>query len=118
MFKLIKKEEVSWPVVVNIPVDGGAVRKHSFEARFKLLDTAQAKAAMEEHPAAGDDEAPEADFLHQVLTGWDKVSDESGAPLPFNAENKATLLRITYVRTALFDAYFQASTGNAAARKN
>lgn len=115
MFKLVAVRTVNWPVVVNIPLDGGKTRPERFAAQYTLLSQDEQAEVLEQ---LSKDDAPD-DLLERVLCGWDEsVKDESGAPLPFTAQNKAAMLAIPYVRVALLRAYVQASTGNAAARKN
>jgi len=109
MFKLAEVKQVEWPVTVAIPKDGGATTKATMSATFKVL-------AIEEQDALNE---ARADILAEVLIGWRGVNDEAGEQeIPFNEENKKKLLRISYVRAALWNAWNELQLGRAAARKN
>ncbi len=59
------------------------------------------------------------DLPDRVLVGWKRVKDESGTnDEPFTPENRAKMLQIPYVRMALLKAYYEASQGQGAERKN
>ncbi len=108
MFKLAAVKTVMWPVDVQIPQDGGKVKKVRFSAQFEILS---------------DDEYTETltsgDLLKRVLTGWEGVLPEEGNdPVEFNDDTKAQMLAMPYVRVALVQAYTQAASGREAARKN
>ena len=106
MFKLAQKKEVTYPVMVSVPQDGGSVAKHSFEATFEVLPQSEL-----------DRMVGNEDVLVRVLKGFRNVRDENGQEVPFTEETKAQLLEITYVRVALQEAYFALQRGQGA-RKN
>jgi len=109
MYHVAQVRKIEWPVDVHIPQDGGKVQKQRFTAEFEILPTPEYQALAE----SGDD------VLERVLTGWgaDLKNEAGDAPLEFNEENKAMLLKIPYVRVALLRAYMQAQTGQEAAKK-
>lgn len=108
MFKIAAKRTLTWPVTVSIPQDGGKTTKATFKADFEVLGQDELLDITNEGK----------DVLERVLTGWEGVADENGAEIPFNAEAKAQLLQIQYVRQALYAAYGELQNGRAAARKN
>lgn len=106
-FKLAQVRKVKWPVDVQIPLDGGKVKKDRFTAEFEILPSKEYDAAL-----------GEGDVLERVLVGWEHVQDAASEPLEFSTEARAQLLDIGYVRLALMQAYIQAASGREAARKN
>lgn len=109
MFKVAQKRTVSWPVAVNVPQDGGRTSKATFEAKLEVLTMEEQQQAVREGR----------DLLDVQLAGWnEQVKGEDDQPLAFTPENKKTLLDITYVRQALFEALAEINSGRAAARKN
>lgn len=110
MFKIVEKTSIEWPVNVEVPQDGGRTTKHSFSAVFRVLPQEEITSLAENN------EDPV--FLSEVLIGWSGVADESGTPIEYSDEMKAKLLSIPYVRRAVLVAFFEASNGKAAARKN
>ena len=112
MFKLEKKDTFRWPVTVNVPRDGGTFASHQFTAEYKLLEQSKVDALIERF--RNDD----ADFLNEILVGWDGVFDAEGNKLDFNEDSKRQLLEIPYARTALVKTYFDAANGNKVKRGN
>ena len=95
MFKLAEKLTIKWPVTVNVPQDGGKTAEAVFEAEFDVVTQDEVDAAIE----AGKD------LLDRVLIGWNAdLRNEAGEAIECNAESKAKLLNVTYVRTALLAA--------------
>lgn len=112
MFKLEKPSEITWPVTVNVPRDGGTTTKAVFTGKFKILPGAEFNAI---YSGGGNDE----DLCRNVVTGWGPdVSDQEGNPLPFNDENINKMIAIPYVRSGLVAAYLELSQGRKAAAKN
>lgn len=109
MFKLAKIRTFWWPVTVDVPQDHGRTQQHDFEAEFELLE-------QQEH----DEIVARGDLLERVVTGGFKgVKNETGSEdLPNGSETKAQLLAISYVRTGLARAYYEAFYGRKAERKN
>lgn len=114
MFKIAKSRCVKWPVTISVPQSGGTVQKHKIEAEFDLLTQSRLQEVM----AADRNDDGDAALLREVLLGWDGVADEAGQPVEFSDEARNDLVDIPYVRAALIRGYFEAASGNAAARKN
>jgi hypothetical protein len=105
MFVLNEERIVKWPVVVEVPVDGGKVEEQQFEMTFRLLPGDQVKEVK--------------DFA-DVILGWDGVQSEAAdgtrRTLEFSAQALERMLGIPYARAAIVRAYIACSTG--ATRKN
>jgi len=112
MFKIEKQKEISWPVTVSAPRDGGNTVKATFTGKFRILPSAEFNAI---YSSGGTDE----DLVRNVLTGWnDDLCDESGNPLAFNEENVNMIVSVLYIRAAIIAAYLELSSGKKAAAKN
>lgn len=112
MFKIEKPKDITWPVAVSIPRDGGNTVKATFTGKFKILTGAEFNAI---YNNGGNDE----DLIRNVLTGWNQdLCDEDGNPLEFNEDNVAMIAARPYIRTAIIAAYLELSHGKKAAAKN
>lgn len=108
MFKVAAVRMIEWPVLVDIPQDGGKVMKASFDGVFEILP-------QEEH----DELLREGgDLLERVFKGAKRLKDEHDQPLEFSEAVKRDLQAISYVRVALMRAYYEAFHGRKAERKN
>ena len=110
MCQLTQDKKIFWPVLVQVPAEGGAVQKFEFDAEFEIPTLKE----HDDHMAAG------GDVLERWLTGnFKRVKDEAGdQDKPNGNETKAELLDINHVRNGLLAAFYQAYHGRAAARKN
>lgn len=112
MFKIEKPKEITWPVTVSIPRDGGNTTKAIFTGKFKVLPNIEFNAI---YANGGNDE----DLARNVLTGWgNDLCDESGNPMEFNEENLSLAVAMPYVRNGIVAAYLELSQGKKAATKN
>ncbi len=107
MFKLAQVEKVWWPVVIQMPVDGGKTRKHEIQVQFHLQNQDETDQTIAER--TGD-----AEFFCGVILDWKQVCDEDGQPIEFSIDACRKLVKIKYVRAALVKAYQEASYGAAA----
>ncbi len=105
-----------WPVIINVPQDGGAVAKHEVRADFILLPQEK----IDEQIEASRDSNGNADIgiLNQVLRKLGGFQDASGRNLEYSPDMQSRVLGIPYVRSALIGAYFEAAAGKKAKRKN
>jgi hypothetical protein len=105
MFVLNEERIVKWPVVIEVPVDGGKFEEQQFEMTFRLLPGEQVRKAK--------------DFA-EVILGWDGVQSEAAdgtrSTLEFSAKALERMLGIPYARAGIVRAYLECSTG--ALRKN
>jgi hypothetical protein len=106
MFKIEKSKTFKWPVKIHVPREGGTFATHEITAEFALQEQSKMDALLE---AFKNDDT---DMLPTVLIGWSGVQDPDGNVFEYSEENKAVLLDIPYVRTAVMKAYFAAATGN------
>jgi len=112
---IIKKDKsYTWPITISEPIDGGGFNDQKVRVKFKMLSQARIDEIVKNE--AEDD----ADILSDVLIGWDEEAfkDESGASIPFTADNKDLILSVPFVRTALVKGFFESISGKAFKRKN
>lgn len=116
MFKIVEVTSFKWPVKVNIPRDGGKFTGATFTAEFAALPQDEIDQALEDSRDGNLD----AGFASKVLVGWapGQVQDADGSELPYSDEAKAKLLRMSYVRNGVVEAFFDSVSGGAARRKN
>jgi len=119
MFKLDDNEETiirNWPVIINVPQDGGATQKQEITADFLLLPQDQLD---ELASASRDGEGSiDADILRRVVKRLGGVADAEGKALDYTSELLERVIKKTYVRSALVSTYFEVSAGRKAKRKN
>jgi hypothetical protein len=113
-FVIKKDKNYGWPVTIAEPKDGGGFNEQKVNLKFKMLPQSRIDEVIK-------NEAEEdADILSDVLVGWDDEAfkDEAGNALPFNAENKALVLSVPFVRNSMIKGYFDSINGKAYKRKN
>jgi len=109
MLKLKTDHSYSWPVVVQIPADGGKFTKATFDATFKVIPQDRIDGILRGGNV-------DAELLREVTEGWKGIQDEDGNDLPYSEEAREKLLSVPYVRAALVEAYLDSLSG--ARRKN
>jgi len=105
MFRLPDPNEpltVTVPVTIPVPQDGGRPKGEEIDVTFQIPLQDQLEEALAD---------VNGDVLARYLVGFDKVNDAAGKPLVFSDENKASLLRVTYARTALSQKFFAVVRG-------
>lgn len=124
MFVKALKETFSWPVSYRMPADNGEFVTHEFKAVFKLLPQSELDALLQKarDTAIGglNNQAAvalDSEILDQVLVGWADVQLPDGSPFVVSPENRAQLLDMPGMRSALVLAYY-GTLGGQAARKN
>lgn len=103
-----------WPVVVEIPADGGKYEKHQFDAEFKHLSTSRFEALSEE---LRNGDKTDRQLAEEVLVGWKNIKDEDDQELLFTPENRDRLLEVPGVLRGITAAFIDATTGKGAATK-
>lgn len=119
MFKLDDNEEIiikNWPVIINIPQDGGTTRAHQINADFLLLPQDKYNEQLE--ISRDSDSGADTEMLRRVVKRLDGVADADGKPLDYTPDLLDKMLKKAFVRSALFDAYNEANSGKKAKRKN
>lgn len=120
---IAKEKVVTWPVAVNVPVDGGDVTIERFQATFAILDSKVVDALTEEvrsnidRRAAGETglvTSVDEFVLRKAIRSLEDLQDEDKKPLSYTEDRRDQLLAIPYVRNALWEAYAAACQGRKA----
>lgn len=128
MFKLDLSKTFKWPVKFTVVDNNGRQQAHEIKLEFKRVSAEESKRlladiqAAEKDRKANEDEGivlspreqveSEADFLLQVVTGWEGVADENNNALPFNKENLIALINaIPNLIGEIWSAFFLATSG-------
>lgn len=107
MFKLAKGEKkVFWPVMIQVPDDGGKSTQHRIQVQYDVLRQTETDALVNDNEA----------FFSRVVCGWKDVQDDDGSDMECTPENKAKLFDVPYVRAAILSVYFEVAAGGR--RKN
>lgn len=104
-FQLSKTRQVNWPVTVDVPQDGGAVKPHLFNVVFDIMSQDEYDTFMTEKS--------DIDFLMRVIVGFgDGLDNENGQPLAFSEANVEMLCKNAgFIRIGLINAYNEAFAG-------
>ena len=112
-----------WPVMVPVSIDGGEVQISKITVDMNILFSedfdarvADAKAALAAAQKAGTSLEVDREVLKSIVTGWSGIVDEEGADVPFSQDALAMLARNQNALSAIYDAYFDAVRGKAAAK--
>lgn len=111
MFVVSQKDTFTWPVQIEVPGEGKAL-KSQFTAEFKRLPQSRMDDFLTPETAPRDE-----DLVREVMVGWKDVKDEAGAELEFNPVNLNLLLEVAGMRRAIALAFIEAMLGGAK-RKN
>lgn len=95
---------ITWPVAVEVAVDGGKIKKYEFDGTFKLLndDEKELITAEMRSDAPPDDVTSEAanawkeaavDNIMKIMTDWKGVVDETKTPIEFSRDNLRSAAR-------------------------
>lgn len=112
MFKLIQPTSYTWPVTVELPVDGGRTEKATFDAEFKRLSQSRLE---EIRGQIERNEIRDVDLVREVMVGWSGVTDGAN-PVPYSETARDQLLDIPMVAASIVMSLFQSIAG--AKRKN
>lgn len=98
-----------WPVVVNVPEDGGRWSRHTFVAKFKRFTKDEANALTERigEEKANGEPYEHLDLACEVMAGWNEdVVDADGKPIPYSEQELRELCNL-YPMTvgAIFSAW-------------
>jgi len=103
LFVVDATDTVKWPVIVNIPVDGGEFAPFQFTGIFKRKSESEYESILQSTLAEigpADEAAAEllagkrrseiladnADLFLQLLVGWEDVRNAAGGPVEFSAQ--------------------------------
>lgn len=112
MFKLIQPTSYTWPVTVELPVDGGRTEKATFDAEFRRLSQSRLE---EIRGQIERNEIRDVDLVREVMVGWSGVTDGAN-PVPYSEAARDQLLDIPMVAASIVMSLFQSIAG--AKRKN
>jgi hypothetical protein len=112
MFKIIQPTSYTWPVTVELPVDGGRTEKATFDAEFKRLSQSRLEEIRGQIERS---EIRDVDLVREVVVGWSGVTDGEN-PVPYSEAALDQLLDIPMVAASIVMALFQSMAG--AKRKN
>ena len=129
MFILDQSDSYTWPVSIELPVNG-AKKQFSFDAEFRRLpeqevtelrqryfklvadlrrqlQTLEGYASEEDFTEAGTaaDQGYE-DLCDELLCGWSKVSDSAGEVVEFSEASKRQMYRVQGACVAIVKAWF------------
>jgi len=100
-------DSVWWPVVIEVPADGGKVQHLEVEGKYRLcLDDDYAELM----------KRPQGELLAEVLLDWRVITDEADQPVPFTPENLAQLIKIRWALHGFVEGFIKLHNG--AGRKN
>lgn len=119
MFQLDDNEQTlvrNWPVIINVPQDGGTTRKREITADYLLLPQDEQDELLSQ--AQSDDGKVDAEILRRVVKGIGGVADAEGKPIEYSPELLERLMQKAYIRLALINTYLEATAGQKAKRKN
>ena len=112
-FRLVRPDEVDVEIRPKPPGTDAAAR---CTLVLRYLAVSDRRALLDRLREGG---VTDAEVAHDLIVGWRGIGDESGAPIPFTAENLAAALDLPYflaaVREALVDELFgRSAAGNSA----
>jgi hypothetical protein len=124
-FRMVTKRLYWWPVNVRFPdpdaKKAGEVLVQTFRAQFEEIGRDEAQRLQDEIAALppAEQDARQLDLLTRVIRGWDEdVVDETEQPIPFAIEELKAALQSGYFRIAVYRAYLESLTGEAARKGN
>lgn len=112
--RLALSNSYSWPVSVDIPVDGH-LQKQTFTGEFQRVSTTRFEQMLE---ALRQGELNDRQIAEEVLIGWSGIVDEINQPVPFSDAQRGQLLEVPGILRGVVSAFIDSTTGKAAARKN
>lgn len=107
MFQIAQKDTYSWPVTVELPVDGGRREKHTFEAEFRRLPQPRLDELAGEARTGTVDDAL---LASEILVGWHGVN-AGDSELAFSDSARDRMFAIPGVRAAVIRAFFESIGG-------
>ena len=114
-FVLKKSSTYSWPVVVEVAVDGGKWERTTFDVEFNDLTQSR---LMEIAELSADGQLSDVDVAREVMCGWNGIQDENGENIPYSIKGRDELLEQPMLAAAIAGAYLDRKKGKAAKAKN
>ena len=101
------------------PDKAGAIVEQVFEARFQAVSRERAQeitAAFAALETQAEREAHEFDLAKEFMVDWRNVEGADGKEAPFSQDSFLKALGYPWFRTAVYEAYTQAMSGEARAK--
>lgn len=95
-------DSVWWPVIIEVPADGGLVQRLEVEGKFRLYHDDAYAAVMKR---------TQGELIDEVLLDWRGIKDASDQPLPFSPSAVAELKRIRWALTGFAQGFVNAHNG-------
>lgn len=102
MFTVMNNPIIWWPVVINVPIDGGKTSGHEVSLQLEILDEDE----YNEIALKG-----EKAVLKRVIKGWKHIDDIDGKAMKFTPTNLDVLLKKAFVHRSFLIGYVNASVG-------
>lgn len=100
--KLAIADSAWWPVVIDVPADGGKVQSLEVEGQFSLHTDEEYAELMK---------LPQGELLGRVLKDWRGIEDEAGQPLPFTPAARSKMVKIRWALRGFVDAFVKIHNG-------
>lgn len=106
MFIFAPLTEITWPVTIRVPLDGGKFNDVEVSIRYKRFTSTEQAALIAECKNTGE-------LLKKVIVGWDaeEFGNPDGSSIEFNEQNLESLIDVDYICRALRYGFFNASAG-------
>jgi hypothetical protein len=107
-FVLKQSDTYTWPVSIEVPVDGGRHEKQTFDVHFKRMPQKWIREIAKQIDA---DEVIDVDVAKKIVVGWAGVTDDAGKEIPFSNKLLDQLLDVPSAAGAIVLAFFKATAG-------
>lgn len=107
-FVMKQSSSYFWPVVIEIPVDGGRFDKQTFDVEFKRITQSRIDEIMS---SGNEDELGFKTVAEEIVVGWRGVSDDNGDEFIFSEGNKSMVLDVPMLATAIVKAWIKSLAG-------
>ncbi|HLE57541.1 MAG TPA: hypothetical protein VJB15_10695 [Rhodothermia bacterium] len=104
MFVISQSETYTWPVRVEIPVDGGKFKTETFDGVFARLSRSKIQEIL------GREDSSDLDAAKELLKGWKGVHDDGGE-IPFSESARDKILDVPLVASAVIKAWIESLGG-------
>ncbi len=108
MFTLSLSPSYSWPVVLQVPTDGGKYEKFTFDAQFKRVSAQRMREIGE---AIQKGETTDVAICREVLVGWKGIVDAERQEIPFSEEALEKLLSVGNAAAAIVLTFLESYSG-------
>tara|TARA_R100000742_G_C4274834_1_gene94987 strand:+ start:308 stop:652 length:345 start_codon:yes stop_codon:yes gene_type:complete len=112
-FVLDQSDTYKWPVVHEVPVDGGRHEKRTFDVEFKRTTQSRIREIGE---LVEKGEITDIDLVCEVMIGWEGVTDPDGNAIKFSQKALSRFLEVPMLANSVSEAFFKSVAGKK--RKN